>query len=288
MTPAPVPKYVRGLLGLYLLWTGVLAFLPPEKKAMLDWVSAHALLQGGSGLADFLSTLDGVLRLSAVALLAGNRCALAAIPIGLCALSTLSLLLTNPVWIPALGGFPAIGSGQGVIKALSLLGLAVWCWGREKGQERVRKLGENLALLGVVWAFLWIGGMKFTEVEAKGIEPLVKSHPLMSWLYSVSDLRGVSRLIGLSEFLTAALLLCRPISFRAFTAGVLLTTATFLTTLSFMLTFPSMDPAYGFPVLDGTGGFLLADLPMLLAAVTLWLEDPRRYSSSSAGSATLK
>lgn len=275
-----VPSILRFGLAFYFLWTGILAFFSPERQAMLDWVKDHALLSGsGVGVADALSYLDGALRLSAAALLLGGRAAWAAVPMSLCGVATLSLLFTNPVWMDDLGGFPAIGSGQGVIKALCLVGLALWCWGRETENPQIERRGAVLSLFGVVWVLVWIGAMKFTLPEAQGIEGLVKSHPLMSWMYSVWDLMGVSRVIGVTELVTAALLLCWFFEFRLFSLGALLTVGTFVTTLSFLFTLPGWHKELGFPVLSGSGGFLLADLPMLLTVLLLWLEDPRRSRS---------
>src|SRR5918911_898101 len=92
--------------------------------------------------------------------------------------------------------------------------------------------GEYLLRYGLVLVLAWIGAMKFTLYEAKGIEPLVSSSPLMSWLYGVLSLQGVSNLIGVAELTTAALIALRPLSARLAAVGSALAALTFLTTLT--------------------------------------------------------
>jgi len=48
---------------------------------------------------------------------------------------------------------------------------------------------------------LWIGIYKFTPTEAKLIEPLVKNHFLMGWLYQVFSIQTVSNLVGSAEII---------------------------------------------------------------------------------------
>jgi len=68
-----------------------------------------------------------------------------------------------------------------------------------------RKIGQCLIRYGLVIVLGWIGAMKFTAYEAKGIEGLIKTSPLMSWLYNFLSLQGASNLIGLTELLAAVL-----------------------------------------------------------------------------------
>src|SRR4051794_33378003 len=94
----------------------------------------------------------------------------------------------------------------------------------------------NAALrCGLALVLFWIGGMKFTAYEAAGIQPLIATSPLMSWLYRIFSVRGTSDLIGIAELAIALLILLRPISPRAAMAGGIGAIAMFLTTLSFML-----------------------------------------------------
>src|SRR5919202_5947070 len=110
--------------------------------------------------------------------------------------------------------------------------------------------------------------MKSTAYEAKGIEPLVTSSPLMSWLYGFLSLQGVSNLLGVTEITTGVLIALRPLSAKASAVGSALAVVTFLTTLTFLFSLPGWEKSLGgFPALSGSGGFLLKDLVLLGAAV---------------------
>lgn len=50
--------------------------------------------------------------------------------------------------------------------------------------RQIQALGELVLRYGLVLILLWIGGMKFSAFEAAGIQPLVGSSPLLSWIYS--------------------------------------------------------------------------------------------------------
>jgi uncharacterized membrane protein YkgB len=76
----------------------------------------------------------------------------------------------------------------------------------------------------------WIGAMKFTAYEAAGIEPFVANSLLMSWLYALLSVQGVSNLLGVVEIATAGLILLGPISPLSGALGGALATGTFLTT----------------------------------------------------------
>jgi uncharacterized membrane protein YkgB len=56
--------------------------------------------------------------------------------------------------------------------------------------------GRLIVRYGLVLILLWIGAMKFTGYEAMGIESLVASSPLMSWLYKILSLQAVSNMLG--------------------------------------------------------------------------------------------
>ena len=131
-------------------------------------------------------------------------------------------------------------------------------------------IGTAILRYALVLVFVVFGVAKFTIAEAEAIKPLVSNSPLMSWLYSFLSDQGVSRLIGTSELITAALLAVRPISARAAAIGGALAAGTFVTTLSFLFSTPGalspMHPAHG---------FLLKDVVLLGAAVALTAEAVR-------------
>lgn len=121
--------------------------------------------------------------------------------------------------------------------------------------------GFLVALGGVVLTLLWIGVFKFTPTEAAAIRPLVASHPLMNWLYSLFSEQGVSNLIGLVEIVIATGLvvgLWQPrIGYWSSWGAVV----TFVATLSFLLTMPGVWKLVdGVPV---TEFFILKDIVFL-------------------------
>lgn len=178
--------------------------------------------------------------------------------------ASLSLLFTNPVWMKALGGFPAIGAGQGLLKYLTIGGLALWRLGHRHAKP--------VMLLGLMLVLGWIGGMKFTLPEAEGIAPLLKTSPVFSWWLPVYfGTIQASYVIGVIELVAVVLLTGYWWNQRAFLLGLALAAGTFIVTLSFMITF---DPAWnkamgGFPYLSSGGQFLLKDLLLLAACCVL-------------------
>jgi reactive chlorine resistance protein C len=87
--------------------------------------------------------------------------------------------------------------------------------------------------------------MKFTEYEAKGIEPLVARSPLMSWMYAFLTVRAFSNALGVVEVAIAILIGLRPWSAKASVVGSAGAVLMFLTTLSFLLSTPGWEPSPG-------------------------------------------
>ena len=61
---------------------------------------------------------------------------------------------------------------------------------------RVQAVGSLVLRYDLVLVIGWIGLMKFTAYEAKGIQPLVAHSPLMSWMYGFLTVRGFSNALG--------------------------------------------------------------------------------------------
>ena len=131
----------------------------------------------------------------------------------------------------------------------ALAGMAWYFWRPDS------KLKRWVQYAPVALVLLWIGGMKFTQIEAEGIADLVQSSPLMSWLYLLFDLQTTSNLIGIYDLL-ALLLLGAGLQYRwLFLPGWLMCLAVFLTTQSFLLSFPGAFSANG--LLTTSGQFLI-------------------------------
>jgi uncharacterized membrane protein YkgB len=79
--------------------------------------------------------------------------------------------------------------------------------------------------------------------------------------------RTASNVIGIGELITVGLLASwwyyRPL----YPIGTLLASATFLTTLSFLITLPGWHESLGFPLLGGAGMFIIKDLGLWCAVV---------------------
>jgi reactive chlorine resistance protein C len=133
------------------------------------------------------------------------------------------------------------------------------------GPNRTRRLtGVGLAVLryGLVALLVLWGGFKFTAFEAEGIRPLVEHSPLLKWLYPLLGVRGTSSLIGVVELVAAALICTRRWRPALSALGSLLAAATFVVTLSFLVTTPNV-----FAPTNPFGGFLMKDIMLLGAAL---------------------
>ena len=49
---------------------------------------------------------------------------------------------------------------------------------------KLERIGGGIVRYGLALVLGWIGALKFTAYEAKGIEPLVSHSPLTSWAYT--------------------------------------------------------------------------------------------------------
>src|ERR1700739_3162356 len=136
--------------------------------------------------------------------------------------------------------------------------------------SRFEAIGSLVLRYGLVLVIGWIGLMKFTGYEAKGIEPLVAHSPFMSWMYSFLSVQTFSDALGVVEVTIAISIGLRPWSAKASALGSAAAVIMFLTTLSFLLSTPGWEPSLGgFPALShGVGEFLIKDVVLLGAA--LW------------------
>lgn len=163
-------------------------------------------------------------------------------------------LLSSAMWIPSLGGFPAIGAGQGVIKYFALFAIGLYLF---KPQLSADKLVWVNAF-PVILVLLWIGGMKFTLLEAKGIEDLVSSSPLMSWMYTLWDLQMTSNLIGVYDIIALLLVIAAIFNHKLLLPAVVMSGAVFVVTQTFFLSWPAALSAD--TLLSSGGHFLIKDL----------------------------
>jgi len=272
LTPSHSFARLFGVLSIALvfIWFGALNIDGPGRSISANWISGHPLLKTlSSGTKGWIPTALGVLQI-----VIGIVIALHAVPgrykhlaywgITLISIGSLSLLFSNAVWINSLGGFPAIGAGQGLIKYLAIAGVALWLMGSRHA---------NLVMLaGLILVLGWIGAMKFTGPEANGVFPLLTSSPVFNWWAPVYFSKQMaSNIIGAIELLTVFLLTGWWWNKKLCQFGLLLSTVTFIVTLSFMVTFKETWLG-SFPTLASAGHFLLKDLILLAATIALAAE----------------
>jgi uncharacterized membrane protein YkgB len=213
VSPGNALLFARLSLAVMFLWFGVMNFTAVGTQITGSWIGGHAFLSGLAEQAGSAAKTLGVYQIIAAVLVgapipSGSFRRIGFAMTGLYAFIALTVLLTNPVWIEAAGGFPAIGSGQGILKYIAILGLSLWGGSFENSRmfaqrhTDMRMWSQPVMWLGLILVLGWIGGMKFTAVEAAGIEPLVQTSPFFSWLLGLMPLQTVSNLIGMIELIT--------------------------------------------------------------------------------------
>lgn len=144
--------------------------------------------------------------------------------------------------------------------------------------EHIARVGDSVSgasvlavRFSIAGVLAWIGAMKFTAYEAGAIQGLVQSSPLMSWLYEIGSVQGVSNLIGTIEIVTAIAIAAGAYFVRVGVFGALAAAFTFLLTLSFLFSAPGWEASLGgFPALSVVPGqFLLKDAVLLAGSILL-------------------
>src|SRR5438105_5728828 len=142
----------------------------------------------------------------------------------------------------------------------------------------IDKISAFVLRYGLVLVVFWIGCLKFTAYESKGVFNHASHSPLLAWAYHILDVRDFSRGLGVIEISTVLLIAAGPVWPKISIVGTLAGIGMFLTTLSFVITTPGVwQAAYGFPALAASPGqFLVKDVVLLGAAI--WtLADSLRY-----------
>ena len=143
-------------------------------------------------------------------------------------------------------------------------------------------LDLHLVRGSMVLIFLLFGYQKWFEYEAQALVPFISNGPLTSWMYPVFGRDGASYFLGISEWLTAALLIWGFWNPRAGILGAILSVGTFITTVSIIPFLPDgWDPVAGFPAMTGNVPFLMKDLVLLAVSVYLLKQDVVRASRSA-------
>ncbi|WP_028767933.1 DUF417 family protein [Shewanella fidelis] len=268
--PLPVANSVviaRILFAIFLLLTA----MPRFSAADASYFNQQ-LAEVGLPALPWLAPLLGIVQLLVTLALIAPQMRVSQVLLYLYAgLATVPLLMlfTHPVWLDSLGGFPAIGAGQGLIKYLGIVGLALFISSFYSSNKTINELAIKLMLAGVVLVMLWIGGMKFTQYEADGIEGLMRTSPLFSWIYDVFSVLHGSYFIGVIELIAVAGIALLPWSKKAYLAGLAVAALTFAATQTFVLTLPAYETSQGFAMLTGSGQFIVKDLALLACSLIL-------------------
>ncbi len=137
--------------------------------------------------------------------------------------------------------------------------------------DRLNNLGHYFTRYSLAAILLWIGALKFTAYEAKGIEPLLAHSPFFAWALKAFGLQMLSNLIGTAEIVIGLLIAARKFSPMASAIGGIGAIGMFLTTLTFLLSTPGIwQEGYGFPFPSPMPGqFVAKDL--LFLGVSIWL-----------------
>jgi uncharacterized membrane protein YkgB len=145
-------------------------------------------------------------------------------------------------------------------------------------------LDYHLLRASMVLIFLLFGYQKWFEYEAQTLVPFIKYGPLTWWMHPVFGLRGASWFLGVSEWLTGALLFLGFWNKKAGVLGALASTGTFVTTASIIPFMPDgwAASAGGFPAMTGNVPFLMKDVVLLAVSVYLLKQDVARVSLSDA------
>lgn len=260
MSHKSINQVVLGLLSLSFFLLGASLFLGGNERAVTavtqffgvsQWlpISVANKLAGGAFLVTVLCFFmpKKLTALSKVAFY---------LPLGISAVVLLTLL-DESRWIADLGGFPVIGSGQGIIKYFAIIPLVLFLF-RHNAFSQSAHVWLNY--IPVAMVLFWIGGMKFLELEAKGIEPLVAASPFMSWMYDYFSVLTASYIIGVYDIVFAILLgiglwlnLPKLILVSGLACG-----AVFVMTQTFLFSTPGAFSAE--TIITGLGHFVIKDL----------------------------
>ena len=138
-------------------------------------------------------------------------------------------------------------------------------------------LDHRIVRASMVLIFVLFGYQKWFEYEAQTLIPFIRNGTLTSWMYPVFGLHGASWFLGVSEWLTAALLVLGFWNPRAGVLGAILSVVTFVTTVTIIPFMPDgWDTAAGFPAMKGNVAFLMKDFVLLAVSVYLLKQDVAR------------
>ena len=127
-----------------------------------------------------------------------------------------------------------------------------------------RNLPFLITSIGMIVMLLWAGSYKMTRPGAEGIIPLVSNSPLIWWHFKLFGPYIGSDLIGLTEWLSAVLIIAGYFRPKAGVLGGLVGVVIFFTTSTMVMTTPgaiiSVPGIHGMRYMSFLGLFLFKDV----------------------------
>jgi len=127
-----------------------------------------------------------------------------------------------------------------------------------------RNIPFLIASIGMIVMLLWAGSYKMTRPGAEGIVPLVSNSPLIWWHFKLFGPYIGSDLIGLTEWLSAVLIIAGYFRPKAGILGGLVGIVIFFTTSTMIMTTPgaiiSVPGIHGMRYMSFLGLFLYKDV----------------------------
>jgi uncharacterized membrane protein YkgB len=139
----------------------------------------------------------------------------------------------------------------------------------------------HLVRASMVLIFVLFGYQKWFDYEAQTLIPFISNGPLTFWMYPAFGIQGASWFLGVSEWLTAALLFLGFWNRSLGVFGAVASIGTFITTITIIPFMPDgwAASAGGFPAMTGNIPFLMKDVVLLAASVYLLKQDAIRVST---------
>ncbi len=152
-----------------------------------------------------------------------------------------------------------------------------------------RNLAFLVTSIGMIVMLLWAGSFKMTRPGAEGIIPLVSNSPLIWWHFKVFGPYVGSDLIGLTEWLSAILIIAGYFRPKAGILGGLVGIVIFFTTSTMIMSTPgaiiSVPGIHAMRYMSFLGLFLFKDV-IALGASRLYLISDFGKKAIASGSKT--
>ena len=137
----------------------------------------------------------------------------------------------------------------------------------------------------MVIVFAFFGYTKWHLYAAQTLMPFFENGPLISWMYPAFGVRGATRFLGGSEWLTCVLLYSGFWNKKLGILGAIGSIITFIGTITIIPFIPNgwAESAGGFPAMAGNVAFLMKDVVLLAASFYLLKQDVVRASLAAEG-----